>query len=169
MWCLAFSAAVATLWLKLFLEIPGLMFLKDVLRGFQRKPEPYAGAFARAVEESRPPTSGQSASTRGFDLGFDLVTLRALSTNFDIGLLLLVAATTADQFLGPVDLPGLGAHSFRALWLAYYGLVLPLDFLDYLVTYLRRGHFGGEMERLVALAHHFRSQIPARERESSEA
>ncbi len=86
------------------------------------------------------------------------MTLRAFLTNFDIGLLLLAVATGLDSLLAtPVRAAGL-EFEFRELWLGFYGLVLPLDFLDYLVTYLRRRHFSTEMTRLLGLAHHFRAQ-----------
>jgi hypothetical protein len=86
------------------------------------------------------------------------MTLRALLTNFDIGLLALTVATAIDT--SGLELPTVvgGPWNVRMLWLAYYGVILPLDFLDYLQTYLRRRHFSSEMTRLLALAHHFRAQ-----------
>jgi hypothetical protein len=148
----AFLAAVATLWRKILIEIPGILFLKDVLR-HAAPPADVAGA-ARANEEAAP---GSPERPRRFELHLDLVTIRALATNFDVGLLLLTAAATFDAFAEPFELPYLGATSARALWLAYYGVILPLDFLDYLITYLRHQHFSKEMTRLLGLAHHFRA------------
>ena len=155
--CAAFSAAVATLWLKMFLEIPGILFLKDVLKRSRRTGGAHRGALPVAVSAREPE---EPERTQRFQLRFDRVTLRALMTNFDVGLLLLVVATALDLSVPPPSLPGAGTLSFRALWLTYYGVVLPLDFIDYLHTYLRRGHFSQEMTRLLALAHHFRSELP---------
>ena len=151
----AFTAAVATLWRKILIEIPGILFLKDVLRKAGASGERAPDEPSLSGRSDAAPPSGQPS---GFRLGLDIMTLRAILTNFDIGLLLLAACTGLDA---------LGAHGvrwadyelgFRAVWLAYYGVVLPLDFLDYLVTYLRRRHFSTEMTRLLGLAHHFRAQ-----------
>ena len=123
----------------------------DELRSLARRGAPYRGAFEDSLE---PPASDSNS----FELGFDRVTLRALLTNFDIGLVLLVLVSVLDVTLGAPTLPLLGEVSYRGLWLLYYGAVLPLDFLDYLVTYVRRGHFDSEMTRLAGLAHHFRAE-----------
>ncbi|MBM3987262.1 MAG: hypothetical protein FJ294_04805 [Planctomycetes bacterium] len=151
----AFAAAVATLWRKILIEIPGILFLKDVLRK--------AGASAERTENepgqaSAPAAASAGGQANGFRLGLDFMTLRAILTNFDIGLLLL-AVTTGLDASGALKIK-LAGHElgFREAWLAYYGVVLPLDFLDYLVTYLRRRHFSTEMTRLLGLAHHFRAQ-----------
>lgn len=151
----AFTAAVATLWRKILIEIPGILFLKDVLRKSSGASQ-RAGSDEGAADSSA--AAGASASSSGFRLGFDLMTLRAVLTNFDIGLLALALATGLDAFgVEPLQIRGLEL-AWRELWLAYYGVVLPLDFLDYLVTYLRRRHFSTEMTRLLGLAHHFRAQ-----------
>jgi hypothetical protein len=160
--CAAFTAAIATLWRKILIEIPGILFLKDVLRRNARPPE-------QAVAHVRTdPQVAQRAVSSPFRLRLDLVTLRAVLTNFDISLLALCVAAWLDYVTEPFAISWLGAASFRAVWLLYYGIVLPLDFLDYLVTYLRRGHFSSEMARLLGLAHHFRaeafeSEPPARQ------
>jgi hypothetical protein len=147
----AFAAAVATLWRKILIEIPGILFLKDVLR----KAGTSTDSTGEVPGSLTPPSSSAGPS---FRLGFDLMTLRALLTNFDIGLLALTVATAIDT--SGLELPTVvgGPWNVRMLWLAYYGVILPLDFLDYLQTYLRRRHFSSEMTRLLALAHHFRAQ-----------
>jgi hypothetical protein len=150
--CAAFTAAIATLWRKILIEIPGILFLKDVLR---RNGRPPAQAVAAVRREPDPAAAGQPSP---FRLRLDLVTLRAVLTNFDISLLALCAASALDYVAEPFSIPWLGPASFRGMWLLYYGVVLPLDFLDYLVTYLRRGHFSTEMTRLLGLAHHFRAE-----------
>jgi len=151
----AFAAAVATLWRKILIEIPGILFLKDVLRKAGAAGERSAsgqGEVSPSTASNAPPPS------TGFRLGLDVMTLRAILTNFDIGLLLLAVATGLDAS-GALRIEISGHEfGFRAAWLAYYGVVLPLDFLDYLVTYLRRRHFSTEMTRLLGLAHHFRAQ-----------
>lgn len=146
----AFAAAVSTLWRKILIEIPGILFLKDVLR---------KGTAQRTADAA--PNASPSTNAKGpepFRLRADLVTLRAILTNFDVGLLFLTIASGLDLVLDPLSFGPLGTHSFRALWLAYYGVLLPLDFLDYLVTYLRKRHFSTEMTRLLSAAHDFRAE-----------
>jgi len=169
------AAAVATLWLKVFLQIPGILFLHGVMNGrpggsraFRRFVHvlgvPDAGLNGQpSVAAPSPSAAEQPAGTApAFPLGFNLVTLRALFTNYDVGLLLLLAATLLDLTVVPVELPLLGAVPLRGLWLLFYGCVLPLDFLDYLRTYLRAGHFASETRRLLLLAHHYRFEpVPA--------
>jgi len=159
--CAAFAAAVATLWRKILIEIPGILFLKDVLRKSTKPTEAskramLSGASVTA-QSADPAAKTASAGAPAFSLRPDLVTVRAVLTNFDISLLLLLVATSLDVSVDPLELPYLGVTSFRAVWLLYYAVVLPLDFLDYLITFLRRRHFSTEMTRLLGLAHHFRA------------
>ena len=53
---------------------------------------------------------------------------------------------------------GIASLSARAVWLGYYAVVLPLDFLDYVRTYVLRGQFAQETSRLAVLAHHYRHE-----------
>jgi len=171
-------AAVAVLWLKLFLQLPGILFLHDVLNGqpggsraFRRFLQsidargqaPAAREEAPSVRPAAPVTvelkthHGAPPEPRPiFPLGFNLVTFRALLTNFDLALLFLVAGCAIDIARPPFEAFGLQAVSARAIWLGFYAVILPLDFLDYVRTYLVRGQFASETSRLAALAHHYR-------------
>jgi hypothetical protein len=172
-------AAIAVLWTKMFLQLPGILFLHDVLNGqpggsraFRRflqslDAKGLAGGNGQSHTEPAPAPVEVRAPAAGagpviprprFPLGANLVTLRALLTNFDIGLLLLVAACIIDLARPPFDLWGMQPLSARAVWLGYYSIILPLDFLDYVRTYLRRGHFAQETSRLAVLAHHYRHE-----------
>ncbi len=169
-------AAVAVLWLKLFLQLPGILFLHDVLNGqpggsraFRRflqsidakgqapTARENGGRAPKAVAVERPADAdGPRAPRPPFPLGFNLITLRALLTNFDLALLFLVATCAVDLARPPFEALGVAALSARAIWLGYYALILPLDFLDYVRTYLVQGQFASETSRLAALAHHYR-------------
>lgn len=157
--CFAFTAAVATLWRKILIEIPGILFLRAVLA---KSAQPETAPAAGRVEPAPAASNGDSKGGAAFRLRFDLVTLRAVLTNFDVGLLALLVTSVADACSTPMTIEPFGTVTFRALWLTYYGIVLPLDFLDYLVTYLRRRHFSTEMTRLLSLAHHFRADSYAK-------
>jgi hypothetical protein len=169
------SAAVAVLWLKLFLEIPGILFLRGVLAGApggSRAFRRFLGSLRVPGRERRassaPPATAppgtapdglaeSAAPPQVMRLGLDLTTLRALLTNFDVGLVFLLVATLVDRSVEPFVLWADGPLlSARALWLVFYAVNLPLNFLDHVFTYIRRGHFASETERLLALAHHYR-------------
>ena len=176
-------AAIAVLWTKMFLQLPGILFLHDVLNGqpggsraFRRflqsiDAKGQAGGNGKSHAEPAPTVAEVRAAAAAapakprpnFPLGLNLVTLRALLTNFDIGLLLLVAACVVDLVRPPFALWGYGPLSARAVWLGYYAVVLPLDFLDYVRTYLLRGQFAAETSRLAVLAHHYRHEAEAGE------
>lgn len=153
------AAAVSTLWLKLFFAVPSLVFVGAVLRRNGSEDRPYreylAEAQRQAAHEERAPRAAGKEAEEVFKLRPDLVTLRALGTNFDVGLLALVIATAADLALPGLSLPGLAGLGLREAWLLYYGLVLPLDFIDYVQTYVRKGHFDRTMVKLIARAHGF--------------
>ena len=169
-------AAIATLWLKLFLQLPGILFLHDVLNGqpggsraFRRflqsiDAKGWGSGHAAPRAADPPPAAVPARPPRprpAFPLGFNVVTLRALLTNFDIAMVFLVAACAIDLARPPFELGG-WLLSARATWLAFYAVVLPLDFLDYLRTYLMRGHFARETTRLASLADRFRSEPEAK-------
>jgi hypothetical protein len=150
----AFAASTATLWLKLFLETPGIVFLREFLRR-SRKQDFIAPTARPMVDRAKEVELATGGASQPFRLRPDLVTARALMTNFDVGLLLLLAATAGDVFVAPFELPLLGVTTLRGVWILYYAVILPLDFADYLRTYLAKGHFDREVTRLLALAHHF--------------
>ena len=163
-------AAVAVLWLKLFLEIPGILFLRGVLAGAPGGSRAFrrflgslrVGGVERAPVEGGDGGRGPPKAAPVMRLGFDLTTLRALLTNFDVGLLLLLVAALVDVGVEPfVPWSGWPPLTARAVWLVFYAINLPLNFLDYVLTYVRRGHFASETERLLVLAHHYRLD-PAR-------
>lgn len=170
-------AAIATLWLKLFLQLPGILFLHDVLNGqpggsraFRRflqsidaKGWGGGNGAAHTAQPAPPAAPVRPPRPAAFPLGANLVTLRALLTNFDIAMMFLVAACAIDLVHPPFALLGFAPLSARAVWLAYYAVALPIDFLDYLRTYLVRGHFARETSRLAALADRYRNEPEARE------
>lgn len=157
------TASVATLWLKLFLDTPGLLFVKTVLPAARDRSVTRFVASLDIREHELDAASSPDDGER-FPLGLNLVTLRAMATNFDMGLVYLVAAALVDAVWAP-RLPLFGDAGLRGAWLAFYGVVLPLDFVDYLQTYLRRGHFASEVRRLLVLAHRFDARETYREDE----
>ncbi len=153
-WFLLFAATAltSTLWLKMFLDTPVLLFTKTVLAGKPGQDRSFRRFFETLdLELDEVEADDKAGATNPFPLGINLVTLRALMTNFDIGLVFLVLATLLDATVAP-EIFGVGA---RGAWLAYYGVVLPLDFFDYMRSYIPDGHFSKEVRRLLRLSHRF--------------
>ena len=80
--------------------------------------------------------------------------VRAALTNFDLAVLLFLAAAIADLFVGPFLLGPLQVDAVGLL-VVFYGVVLPFDFLDHLQTHIRTNRFVHESRRLLRGAHHF--------------
>jgi hypothetical protein len=172
-------AGISVLWLKMFLQLPGILFLHDVLNGqpggsraFRRflqsiDAKGWGGSNGNGHAPVEEPPPARVAAPAGnvkpprprprFPLGFNLITLRALFTNFDIALLFLAVCCAIDLSRPPFTL-GEWVLSARAAWLCFYAAVLPLDFLDYVRTYLMRGHFARETTRLASLADRYRNE-----------
>ena len=155
-------AAISTLWLKLFFAVPSLVFVGSVLKRSGSGERPYRDYVTEAAERARREAEAAVGRSDGkeveevFRLRLDLVTIRALGTNFDIGLMLLVLVSLADMVVEPFEFFGLGQMTLRGMWLLYYGVVLPFDFVDYVQTYVRQGRFDRTMVQLIARAHGFR-------------
>lgn len=82
---------------------------------------------------------------------------RAVLTNFDLSILWFLAAAVIDLFRVPMIVGGV-TFDLKCALLAFYGVVLPLDFLDRLYTYHRTQGFQRDARRLVRRAHHFRAK-----------
>jgi len=153
------ASAVAVLWLKLLHEVPAVQMTRYVLG----TPPERNRAFRRFVEGVETgPGAGTAEGSGVFRLGWNRVTLRALATNFDIGLLALVVATGLDSIAGPLVVGGVGPLTARLAWCLFYGVVVPLDFLDHLQTHLRRDEFGRTLGRMMRQAHEFDAQAHRR-------
>jgi len=82
---------------------------------------------------------------------------RAVMTNFDLSILWFLTAAVIDLFRAPMLVGGV-TFDLKCALLAFYGVVLPLDFLDRLYTYVRQDGFRRDARRLVRRAHHFRAR-----------
>jgi hypothetical protein len=111
-------------------------------------------------------TEGTDAATLALDgdlpgeqkpFGFHgvLPSLRAVATNFDLSTLFFLAAAVADLWVRPFTVWHWNADC-KTVLVVFYGIVLPLDFLDRLIHHARRDQFRAECQRLLRRAHHFR-------------
>jgi phosphatidylglycerophosphate synthase len=81
--------------------------------------------------------------------------LRAALTNFDLSILWFLAAAVIDLFRVPTVVAGV-EFDLKCALLAFYGVVLPLDFADRVCTYVRTDGFRRDARRLLRRAHHYR-------------
>ena len=86
-----------------------------------------------------------------------IIEVIALVTPLTPGSIFFLAVATIDLFIEPLTVAGV-TFDLKCALLAFYGLVLPLDFLDRLVSYLRTDGFHAEARRLVRRAHHYRAR-----------
>ena len=89
----------------------------------------------------------------GFSAGGHLAL--AVATNFDLSTLFFLAAAIADIWVAPFEQFGLHLD-LKSLLVIYYGIALPLDFIDRLIHHARKDQFRAECQRLLRRAHHFR-------------
>jgi hypothetical protein len=90
-----------------------------------------------------------------FQYGSFLSTVRTIVTNFDLSVLLFLAASIADLFVPELAI-GDFHFNLKIALLVFYAVVLPLDFLDRLQTYVRTDRFHDDSRRFLRRAHHFR-------------
>jgi len=150
------SALLSVLFLKFLLDVPLVLAARHVVeRGGESSDrfarEILAGATPADLEaEADPPGEEERFEFRGF-----LPTLRAVLTNFDLASILFLVAGVLDLFMDPFPLWGVQVD-LKVTLLAFYGLVLPVDFLDRLQSHLRERRFITDARRLLRRANRFR-------------
>jgi hypothetical protein len=150
------SALLAVLFLKFLLDLAVMLVSRYVLLSTSESRQRFArqltqGATAETLEQDGDlPGDQEPFRFHGF-----LASVRAVATNFDLSTLFFLAAAIADVFVGRFPIAGIPFDLKTAL-VVFYGIVLPLDFLDRLRWYARNGRFRAECERLLRRAHHYR-------------
>lgn len=160
---LSFAALISTLFLKVLKDMTFPIFCKKVLLNGRRGEDKAYRHLLREVSPKAPPKERPPQDV--FHLRWSLSTLRSFLTNFDIGILFLAVASVIDvALLGSFELPLIGAANLRLLLLAFYAVVLPIDYLDWLQTYLRENRFRSEMATLLGAADELHLDAPDTER-----
>lgn len=90
-----------------------------------------------------------------FEFGGPLSVVRAIVTNFDLMVILFLAAALADLLVEPFGIAGIHCD-VKVVLIAFCGVVLPLDFLDRMLGYVRGGRFQADSRRILRRAHGFR-------------
>lgn len=152
----ALAALLAVLFQKFLLDLSALLTCRYVLLSTSESRE----RFARQLTEGTAPDlldadGDLPGEQEPFSHKGALQTLRAICTNFDLATLFFLAAALADLWVPPSIVLGLTVD-LKTMFVLFYGVVLPFDFLDRLVHHARKGRFRVECQRILRRAHHFR-------------
>ena len=152
----ALAPLLAILFQKFLLDLAPMLACRYVLLSTNESRD----RFARQMTEGTP----KELLARDGDLPGDqepfvlagvLSTIRAVATNFDLATLFFLAAALADLWIGPFVVRSLSVD-LKTVLLAYYGVSLPLDFLDRLRWHVRTKRFQADCRRILRRAHHYR-------------
>lgn len=156
MFFFGFAALMATIFTKALYDVADVLVVRYVI---QRGVEERAN-FVREMTEGASDAELQHdgdlpGDWKPYQFGRPASVIRAVLTNFDLSVLWFLAASIADLATGPFTIWGVACDLKTAL-LAFYGIVLPLDFVDRAQSYIRGQGFQREGRRLLRRAHHFR-------------
>jgi hypothetical protein len=159
LWTFAFgvTALLATMFHKFLRDAPLAIVCRSALL---RRPGE-AAWVVRALgvdDEDEPPAPAAEPQgpTPYPSFGGPLATLRVMALNFDLSLLYFLGAALVDLAAGPWTVLGLTVDAKLALY-AFYGVALPLHFVDNYVTYARGGRFLRDCRQLLTQSHRFRA------------
>lgn len=153
---LALAALLATLFQKALYDVAIVLNARYVLLRDPHERERFVQQFTSDASDDELAHAGDlPGEAQPFEFGNPLSVVRSAVTNFDLSVLYFLVAAIADLFVAPFDLGGL-TWDVTSLLLAFYAVVLPLEFLDRMQCYVRTGSFERESRRFLRRAHHFR-------------
>ena len=150
------AALLAVLFQKFLLDLAVMLVSRYVLLSTNESRDRFAqqmtaGASPETLEKDGDlPGDQEPFRFQGF-----LAPVRAVATNFDLSTLFFLAAAIADLWVPRFSVQGVPFDLKTAL-VVFYGVVLPLDFLDRLRWHAWNGRFQAEGKRLLRRAHHYR-------------
>lgn len=152
----ALSALLSTLLLKFLNDVAIILNARYVLMRGPAERE----RFVRQLTDDTPSHELEfdgdlPGEHRPFVFGGPLSVVRTALTNFDLAVIVFFVAAIVDLFVRPLEIQGVPCNLVIALT-CFYGVVLPLEFLDHLQTYIRADRFQAESRRILRRAHHFR-------------
>ncbi|MDZ4771923.1 MAG: hypothetical protein SGI72_02190 [Planctomycetota bacterium] len=150
------SALLATLFGKFLYDVAIILNTRYVLLRAPDERTKWVEQLTRGTTNAELAVDGDlPGEFRPFEFGGALSTVRAVVTNFDLAVVLFLAAALVDVFISPFVISGVVCDT-KFLLLAFYGVTLPLDFLDRMISYVRDDHFQADSRRLLRRAHGFR-------------
>jgi hypothetical protein len=152
----ALSALLSTLLLKFLNDVAIILNARYVLMRGPAERE----RFVRQLTDDTPKheldfDGDLPGEHMPFVFGGPLSVARTALTNFDLAVIVFFVAALLDLFVQPLEIQGVACNLVMALT-CFYGVVLPLEFLDHLQTYIRADRFQAESRRILRRAHHFR-------------
>lgn len=149
------AALLATLFQKFLTDLPLILTARYVLLRRPHEREHFVEQIDPAAARAEGPEDGALPDDhQPFVFGRPLSVVRAALTNFDLSVLWFLVAAIVDRFVDPWVVYGTTIDLKIAL-LCFYGVVLPLDFLDQLQTHVRTGRFHADARRLLRGADKF--------------
>lgn len=153
---LAVSALLATLFLKFLHDAAIILNVRYVLLRDPLERERFVQQLTAAASDDELATAGELPGEHTpFHFGSPLSVVRSAITNFDLSVLYFLIAALVDVWMSPFVVAGIACDAKTAL-LAFYAVVLPLDFLDHVQSYIRADKFQRDSQRILRRAHHFR-------------
>ena len=150
------AALLAVLFQKFLLDLSVMLVTRYVLLSTNESRERFAKQMTDGVSVETLEKDGDlPGDQEPFRFRGSLGSLRAVATNFDLSTLFFLVAAIADLWVPRFGVAGVQLDLKTAL-VVFYGVVLPLDFLDRLRWYARNDRFRAECERLLRRAHHYR-------------
>ena len=150
------SALLAVLFQKFLQDVAAMLVSRYVLLSTNESKSRFVEQLTAGADPATLAVDGDlPGEQRPFAFARFLPAVRAIATNFDLSTLLFLAAAVVDLWIEPFPVFGHRADLTTCL-VAWYGIALPLDFLDRLIHHARKGEFRKEGQRLLRRAHHFR-------------
>jgi hypothetical protein len=149
-------ALLAVLFQKFLQDVSSMLVCRYVFLSTNDSRERFIAQLTEGADPATLAVDGDlPGEQRPFAFHGFLPSVRAVATNFDLSTLFFLAAAIADLLTPPFRLLGWNADWKTAL-LVFYGIVMPLDFVDRLIHHARKDSFRAECRRLLRRAHHFR-------------
>lgn len=157
-WVFAFAIAalLATFFVKFLYDVAIILNARYVLMRGSAERERFVQQLTHETTNAELDVDGDLPGEHTpFAFGSTLSVVRSAITNFDLSVVLFLFAALLDFAVGQFTIYGIPCDLKIAL-LAFYGCVLPLDFLDHMQTYIRADRFQADSRRLLRRAHLFR-------------
>jgi hypothetical protein len=144
----ALSALLSTLLLKFLNDVAIILNARYVLMRGPAERE----RFVRQLTDDTPKHELEfdgdlPGEHKPFVFGGPLSVVRTALTNFDLAVIVFFVAALIDLFVQPLEIQGVACNLVIALT-CFYGVVLLLEFLDHLQTYIRADRFQAESRRM---------------------
>jgi hypothetical protein len=150
------SALLSTLFVKALHDVAIVLNARYIILRSHEERERFVRQLTDGVSAGELAIDGDlPGELRPYSFGSLLSVLRSIATNFDLSALFFLCAALLDFVVDPVVVWGVPCD-LKVILLAFYGVVLPLEFLDHLWTYIHTDRFTRESKRFLRRAHHFK-------------